>query len=79
MEDILWIVFCDPHNTLTHTDKYVVMIVRDCDILAYQRHLAGSVGTINELVRNMNHLQPFVYVNGLHYYIRRYVPWSSSQ
>lgn len=79
MDDTLWVVFCDPHNRLTHMDKYVVMIVHDSDLLAYQTHLAGGVGTTNEIVRTMSHLQPFVYVNGLHYHIRRYIPWSNSQ
>jgi len=77
MEEVLWVVFRDPNNTLTHMEKYVVTIVRDIDLEAYQTHLAGPLGTRNEIVRTMNHIQPFVYADGFHYYIRRYVPWTS--
>ena len=76
MEEVLWVVFRDPNNTLTHMEKYVVTIVHDRDIESYQTHLTGTSGTRNEIVRTMSHIQPFVYANGFHYYIRRYVPWS---
>lgn len=79
MDETFWVVFRDPHNTLTHMEKYVVAIVRDCDIVSYQKDLAGSAGTVNEIVRDMSHIQPFVYAGGFHYYIRKYVPWSNSQ
>jgi len=76
MNEVFWIVFRDPHNTLTHMEKYVVGIVRDCDLESYQTHLTGTVGTRNEIVRDMSHIQPFVYADGFHYYIRKYLPWS---
>lgn len=77
MNDILWIVFRDPHNKLSHMDKHVVTIVSDRDLLAYRDHLAGDRGTVHEIVRATTHLQPFVYVDGLHYCIRKYTPWST--
>jgi hypothetical protein len=77
MEDVLWIVFRDPNNKLSHMDKHVVAIVSDANLLAYRHHLAGAHGTVHEIVRATTHLQPFVYVDGLHYCIRKYRPWST--
>ena len=77
MEDILWIVFRDPNNKLSHMDKHVVTIVADKDLLSYREHLAGANGTVHEIVRATTHLQPFVYVGGFHYCIRKYRPWST--
>jgi hypothetical protein len=77
MENVLWIVFRDPNNKLSHVDKHVVTIVSDANLLAYRQHLAGTHGTVHEIVRETMHLQPFVYVDGLHYCIRKYQPWST--
>jgi len=77
MEDVMWIVFRDPHNKLSHMDKHVVTIVCDKDLLSYRDHLAGMNGTVHVIVRATTHLQPFVYVDGLHYCIRKYRPWST--
>ena len=72
----LWVVYCDPNTVWNHMDKYVVNIIEDKDLDAYQRSLAGDKGTTYEIIRHMKHMQQFVIANGNVYYVRQYEYWA---
>lgn len=73
---VLWVVYCDPNTVWNHMDKYIVNIVDDKDLDAYQRSLAGDKGSVYEVVRHAKHMQPFVIANGNVYYVRQYEYWN---
>lgn len=74
----LWVIYCDPNTVWNHIDKYVVNIVADKDLDAYQNALAGENGTKYEVIRQSKHLQQFVIANGNIYSIRQYEFWNSN-
>lgn len=76
----MWIVFRDPKTVFTHLDKYVVEVVDDADIEAYQRRLHETVGGhAHEFHREVYFLQPFLSsAQEIDYFVRKYKPWSNA-
>lgn len=73
----MWIIFRDPVTPFMHLDKYVVAIVSDDDILAYQAMLHTALGgRLIELNLSAWFLQPMVVSkDDIEYFARRYSPW----
>lgn len=74
----MWIIFRDPVTPFMHTDKYVIAIVSDEDILAYQALLHSTVGgRVIELNVDAWFLQPMLLSeDDVEYFARRYKPWT---
>jgi hypothetical protein len=53
----MWVVFYDPNTAFNHPDKYIVAIVSDDDIFAYQNAMPGEK---HEISADNPYLQPFV-------------------
>ena len=70
----MWIVFYDPNNAFNHPDKYIVAVVADDDIFAYQSAMPGEK---HEISTDNPFLQPFVtqYPDKA-YFVRRFDFWS---
>ena len=70
----MWVIFYDPNTAFNHPDKYIVAIVADSDIFAYQTAMLGEKHEIN--IDNL-YLQPFVtqYPDKA-YYARRFDVWT---
>ena len=73
----MWIVFRDPQTPFLHLDKYVVALVEDKDIRAYQSDLLRRIGgRAYEFELEVLYLQQFVTgQDETEYYARRVVPW----
>jgi hypothetical protein len=73
----MWIVFRDPQTPFLHLDKYVVALVEDKDIRAYQADLCRRIGgRVYEFDSDVLYLQQFVTgQDETEYYARRVVPW----
>ena len=70
----MWIVFFDPNTAFNHPDKYIVAVVTDDDIFAYQSAMPGEK---HEISTDNPYLQPFVtqYPDKA-YFVRRFDFWS---
>lgn len=70
----MWIVFYDPNTAFNHPDKYIVAVVTDDDIFAYQSAMPGEK---HEISTDNPFLQPFVtqYPDKA-YFVRRFDFWS---
>lgn len=75
----MWVIFRDPRTLFNHLDKYVVAVVADDDIGAYQLELAHSTnGTLYE-VHDVTFLQPFVKSDSAgDFFARKYKVWATS-
>lgn len=68
----MWVIFQERKSIFTHTDKNVLGVVDDKDIVEFQKKLAQQVNQIpHTLLQDAKFLQPFV---GNHYYARHYDP-----
>ena len=75
----MWIVFRDPKTVFNHLDKFVLEVVADADIEAYQRQLKETLGGYaHEFHRDVYFLQPFFTSSqDLDYFARKYKEWQS--
>lgn len=74
-------MFRDPQTPFLHLDKYVVALVEDTDIRAYQSDLVGRIGgRIYEIDTEVLYLQPFVTgQDETEYYARRVMTWATTR
>jgi hypothetical protein len=71
----MWVVFYDPNTAFNHPDKYIVAIVSDDDIFAYQTAMPGEK---HEISADNPYLQPFVTQHPFKvYYARRFDVWTA--
>jgi hypothetical protein len=73
----MWVIFRDSKSSFEHLDKYVVDMVADEDIAAYQQHLLKMHGgNAQEFHRDVYFLQAFLRTEkDVDYFIRKYRPW----
>jgi hypothetical protein len=72
----MWVIFRDPKTPFNHTDKFVVDVVGDDDILPYQTQMAD--GHAYEIVLDVYFLQPFFRSkDDVQYFARKYKSWTN--
>ena len=73
----MWIIFRDPKTAFNHLDKYVIEVVADEDILAYQKQMNEVIGgRQHEILQDVYFLQPFFSSkDDVEYFVRKYRPW----
>ncbi len=76
----MWVIFRDPETAFLDMDKYIVDVIADDDILAYQTHLLRTYGGQGHEVQTYVYfLQPFATTaSGVCYFARKYKTWSPS-
>jgi hypothetical protein len=66
----MWIIFREDKSEFVNPDKYIVALVNDADILAYQSTFSGYYFPVNT---DVSYFQEFVRDNnGRLYFARRY-------
>jgi hypothetical protein len=75
----MWILFRDPKTVFNHPDKFVVEVVDDADIEAYQERMTRTIGgRAHEFHRDVYFLQPFfTSTQDEEYFVRKYKEWQS--
>jgi hypothetical protein len=75
----MWIIFRDPETVFLDMDKYIVDVLADDDILAYQTHLLKAYGGQGHEVQTYVYfMQPFMTTKqGVHYFARKYKTWGA--
>ena len=70
----MWIVFRDPQTVFYQVDKYVVDLVEDDDISAYQDMLSNTSGGMRiEFHTDVHYIQPFFRTpDGVDYSVKKY-------
>jgi hypothetical protein len=71
----MWVIFRDPNTPFNHTDKFVVDVVGDDDILPYQTQMGD--GRTYEIYLDVYFLQPFFTTKtDVQYFARKYKVWA---
>ena len=75
----MWVIFRDPESVFLDMDKYIVDVIADDDILAYQTKLLKAYGGQgHEIQTYVLFMQPFMTTSsGVHYFARKYKLWES--
>ena len=73
----MWVIFRDPKNAFNHVDKFVVEVVEDKDIVAYQQMLLRVLGgRLVEFHLNVPYNQQiFTSLQGVVYFAKKYTSW----
>ena len=73
----MWVIFRDPKTVFNHLDKFVLEVVEDEEILAYQASLMDTLGgRAHEFHSNVYFLQPFfTSKQDVDYFVKKYKPW----
>lgn len=73
----MWILFRDPKTIFNHLDKFVIEVVADEDIVAYQSQLQETLGgRAHEFHQDVYFIQPFLTSKqDVDYFVRKYKPW----
>lgn len=76
----MWVIFRDPKTVFNHLDKFVLEVVEDEEILAYQAQLTETLGgRTHEFHRDVYFLQPFfTSKQDVDYFVRKYKPWKTT-
>jgi len=76
----MWVIFRDPETVFLSMDKYIVDVIADDDILAYQTQLLRALGgQCHEVHTYVYFIQPLVTTKaGVCYFARKYKTWSPS-
>ena len=77
----MWVIFRDPKTVFTHLDKYIVELIADDEILAYQQQMHATLGgRAHEIHTDVYFLQSFFTSSqDVDYFARRYNTWTPSQ
>jgi hypothetical protein len=75
----MWILFRDPKTVFNHLDKFVLEVVADDDIDAYQEEMRQTVGGhAHEFHRDVYFVQPFfTSTRDVEYFARKYKAWQN--
>lgn len=75
----MWVIFRDPKTVFNHLDKFVLEVVEDGDILAYQAQMKETLGGwAHGIHQDVYFLQPFfTSKQDVDYFVRKYKPWST--
>jgi hypothetical protein len=73
----MWVIFRDPKNAFNHVDKFVVEVVEDKDIVAYQQMLLRVLGgRLVDFHLNVPYNQQiFTSLQGAVYFAKKYTSW----
>jgi hypothetical protein len=73
----MWVIFRDPKTPFNHIDKFVLDVVAEEDILAYQKQLTETVGgRAHEIHLDVYFIQQFfTSKDDVEYFARRYKTW----
>lgn len=76
----MWILFRDPRTVFNHLDKFVVEVVADGDIHAYQQQMMATLGgRAHEFHDDVYFLQPFfTSKDDVNYFARKYKTWQTT-
>jgi|688.fasta_scaffold2449521_2 hypothetical protein len=76
----MWILFRDPRTVFNHLDKFVVEVVADGDIQAYQQQMMATLGgRAHEFHDDVYFLQPFfTSKDDVNYFARKYKTWQTT-
>lgn len=76
----MWILFRDPMTIFNHLDRYIVDVIAEEDIQAYQRQLSEVVGgRAHDFHEDVYFIQPFfTSKDDVSYFVRKYKTWLKS-